>query len=154
IHGALVRKAVPWLTRPPSVGSGGGTLSPRKPRDASVKKAVERDAIWILNKTVFENVEEKRISKEHIVRTIKKLVVEYMPHQLTLTENQRKAIKLLRDFRGSKEQLVSELQRKGIKRTTAYSIIEQLMQKKILLVRNGLYQMSGKFRHVGIDSLF
>jgi len=113
-----------------------------------------RDAIWILNKTVFENVEEKRISKEHIVRTIEKLVGEYFVHQLTLTENQRKALRTLRDFTGSKEQLVSELQKVGIKRTTAYSVIEQLVQKKILLFRNGVYRLSGKFKHVDMNSLF
>lgn len=113
-----------------------------------------RDAIWILNKTVFENVEEKRISKEHIVRTIEKLVGEYFVHQLTLTENQRKALRTLRNFTGSKEQLVSELQKVGIKRTTAYSVIEQLVQKKILLFRNGVYRLSGKFKHVDMNSLF
>lgn len=113
-----------------------------------------RDAIWILNKTVFENVGEKRISKEHIVRTIEKLVGEYFAHQLTLTENQRKALRALTDFTGSKEELVFELQKSGIKRTTAYSIIEQLVQKKILLLRNGVYRLSGKFKHVDMDSLF
>jgi len=110
-----------------------------------------RDAIWIMNKSIFENATREKLEGEHIIRTINRLVREYLGEQFSMTENQRKALKSLRNFSGSRNEIVEKLQKEGIKRTTAYSLIEQLIQKKILIKRNGILRMSGKFKYVAIE---
>jgi len=68
-----------------------------------------------------------------------------------MTENQRKALKSLRDFSGPRNEIVEKLQKDGIKRTTAYSLIDQLVQKRILIERNGIFRMAGKFKYATIE---
>jgi len=43
------------------------------------------------------------------------------------------------------------LQEHGLKRTTVYSIINQLIEKKIIIERNGIYQLSGKYKYSPIE---
>ncbi len=107
-----------------------------------------RDAIWIMNKTVFENVNETKLERKHILSTIDKIIKEYYADQLFLTDNQKLALDRLRNFEGPRDKAVEVLRDSGMKRTTAYSIIEQLLNKKILIKRNSLIMMSGKFRYI------
>ena len=104
-----------------------------------------RDALWIMSKTVFENVDAQKLEAEHILRTMNKLTKEYIT--TPLTENQRKAIGLLKDFVGTRDKILEYLQEHGLKRTTVYSIINQLIEKKIIIERNGIYQLSGKYKY-------
>ncbi|HQE49949.1 MAG TPA: P-loop NTPase fold protein [Fervidobacterium sp.] len=108
-----------------------------------------RDALWIMNKTVFDNIEAQRLEAEHILKTVDKLAREYIT--TPLTENQRRAIGLLKNFVGTKDKLVECLQESGIKRTTTYSIINQLIEKKIIIERNGVYKLSGKYKYTTIE---
>jgi len=78
-----------------------------------------------------------------------KLTKEYIT--TPLTENQRKAISLLKDFVGTRDKLLEYLQEHGLKRTTVYSIINQLIEKKIIIERNGIYQLSGKYKYSPIE---
>jgi len=107
-----------------------------------------RDALWILSKSVYDNVHEKKLRKGHVLNTINKVVKEYISTGVSLTENQKKAVKLLRDYFGPKEEILEILQKNGFKRTTAYSVFEQLVEKRFLIVRDGNYKISGKFKFV------
>jgi predicted KAP-like P-loop ATPase len=107
-----------------------------------------RDALWILSKSVYDNIEEAKLSKVHVVNTIKKVLREYFSMGFSLTENQRKAINLLRDYFGPKEGILELLQENGFKRTTSYSLLDQLIEKRFLIVRDGNYKISGKFKFV------
>mgnify|MGYP000907629634 FL=1 len=108
-----------------------------------------RDALWIMSKTVFDNIDAQKLEAEHILRTMNKLTKEYIT--TPLTENQRKAISLLKDFVGTRDKLLEYLQEHGLKRTTVYSIINQLIEKKIIIERNGIYQLSGKYKYSPIE---
>ncbi len=107
-----------------------------------------RDALWILSKSVYDNVHEDKLRKVHLLNTINKVVKEYISTGVSLTENQKKAVKLLRDYFGPKERILEVFQKNGFKRTTAYSVIEQLIEKRFLIVRDGNYKISGKFKFV------
>ncbi|WP_448536015.1 ATPase, partial [Pseudothermotoga sp.] len=107
-----------------------------------------RDALWILSKSVYDNVHEDKLRKVHLLNTINKVVKEYISTGVSLTENQKKAVKLLRDYFGPKEGILEILQTNGFKRTTAYSVFEQLVEKRFLIVRDGNYKISGKFKFV------
>jgi len=108
-----------------------------------------RDALWIMSKTVFDNIDAQKLEAEHILRTMNKLTKEYIT--TPLTENQRKAIGLFKDFVGTRDKILEYLQEHGLKRTTAYSIINQLIEKKIIIERNGIYQLSGKYKYSPIE---
>jgi len=108
-----------------------------------------RDALWIMSKTVFDNIDAQKLEAEHILRTMNKLTKEYIT--TPLTENQRKAIGLLKDFVGTRDKILEYLQEHGLKRTTVYSIINQLIEKKIIIERNGIYQLSGKYKYSPIE---
>jgi len=108
-----------------------------------------RDALWIMSKTVFDNIDAQKLEAEHILRTMNKLTKEYIT--TPLTENQRKAIGLLKGFVGTRDKILEYLQEHGLKRTTAYSIINQLIEKKIIIERNGIYQLSGKYKYSPIE---
>ncbi|HQE50567.1 MAG TPA: ATPase, partial [Fervidobacterium sp.] len=75
-----------------------------------------RDALWIMSKTVFDNIDAQKLEAEHILRTMNKLTKEYIT--TPLTENQRKAIGLLKDFVGTRDKILEYLQEHGLKRTT------------------------------------
>ena len=109
-----------------------------------------RDGLWILTKTVYDNIQKTKLSKKDLINTINKTVSEYIGLTLSLTENQRKAIRTLRGSVYSKEKMIETLQKSGFKRTTAYSVVEQLLQKRILLFSKGTYRISGKFKYVEI----
>jgi len=107
-----------------------------------------RDALWILTKAVYDNIHEPKLNKKNFVKTVRKILTEYMTISMKLTENQRRAIHILKDSYHTKEKIVERLQESGFKRTTAYSVIEQLFEKKVLLLNNGVYRISGKFKYV------
>jgi len=107
-----------------------------------------RDALWILSKSVYDNISEKKLEKHHVLNTIRKVVNEYFSTGFSLTENQRKAINLLKDFKGPREKILKILQENGFKRTTAYSVLNQLIEKRFLIIREGNYKISGKFKFV------
>lgn len=102
-----------------------------------------RDALWIAQKVAFENISEKYVDGDKCKITIKRIVREYMG-SLTLTEIQRKALKLCADFMGSKEEILELFQNNGIKRTTAYSTLDRLISLGLVLNREGAYRISGK----------
>jgi len=102
-----------------------------------------RDALWMSQKVVFDNVGAKHITQSNAHESVKKIVREYMG-DLSLTEIQRKAMKTASDFSGSKEELLDLLKDNAIKRTTAYSTIERLAKLGLLIERNGTYRISGK----------
>jgi len=107
-----------------------------------------RDALWILSKSVYDNISEKKLEKHHVLNTIRKVVNEYFSTGFSLTENQKKAINLLKDFKGPREKILKILQENGFKRTTAYSVLNQLIEKRFLIIREGNYKISGKFKFV------
>ncbi|MCD6449402.1 MAG: ATPase [Thermotogaceae bacterium] len=107
-----------------------------------------RDALWILSKSVYDNIGEKKLEKHHVLNTIRKVVNEYFSTGFSLTENQKKAINLLKDFKGPREKILKILQENGFKRTTAYSVLNQLIEKRFLIIREGNYKISGKFKFV------
>lgn len=107
-----------------------------------------RDALWIMYKTVFDNTDASRLEREHILKTIRGIVTEYK--SIPLTENQRRAVDLFRGLAGTRDKFIEQLQKSGIKRTTAYSLFNQLIEKKILIQRNETYQLSGKYKYASI----
>ncbi len=107
-----------------------------------------RDALWIMYKTVFDNTDASRLEREHILKTIRGIVTEYK--SIPLTENQRRAVDLFRGLAGTRDKFIEQLQKSGIKRTTAYSLFNQLVEKKILIQRNETYQLSGKYKYASI----
>ena len=109
-----------------------------------------RDGLWILTKAIYDNIQKERLGKENLINTINKTIIEYTGLTLNLTENQRKAIRILRGSVYSKEKMIETLQKEGFKRTTAYSVVDQLLQKRILLIGKEGYIISGKFRYVEI----
>ncbi|AMW33625.2 MAG: ATPase [Fervidobacterium pennivorans] len=106
-----------------------------------------RDGLWILSKSIYDNIGESKLKKEHVVRTINRFVKEYVSIA-GLTENQRRAISLLKDYFGPRDGILEILQKSGFKRTTAYSVLDQLIEKRFLIIREGNYRISGKFKFV------
>ncbi|PLV56746.1 P-loop NTPase fold protein [Thermotoga sp. SG1] len=109
-----------------------------------------RDGLWILTKAIYDNIHKERLSKEDLINTINRTIAEYTGLTLNLTENQKKAIRILRGSVYTREKIIETLQKEGIKRTTAYSVMDQLLQKRILLVEKEGYRISGKFRYIEI----
>ncbi len=109
-----------------------------------------RDGLWILTKAVYDHIQEAKLTRKALIETIGRTVGEYMGLTLNLTENQRKAIRILRDSVLSKEKVIASLRENGFKRTTAYSVMDQLLQKRILLSTKEGYRISGKFKYVDI----
>ena len=103
-----------------------------------------------MTKAIYDNIQKERLGKENLINTINKTIIEYTGLTLNLTENQRKAIRILRGSVYSKEKMIETLQKEGFKRTTAYSVVDQLLQKRILLIGKEGYIISGKFRYVEI----
>ncbi|MDN5325267.1 MAG: hypothetical protein PWP02_986 [Thermosipho sp. (in: thermotogales)] len=108
-----------------------------------------RDALWILSKVIFENIDKNVLKKEDVIQTIMKIVGEYLD-ELRFTERQRKAFKLLKNVTGTKEELLNILQENSIKRTTAYSILNTFMERKILISRGAKLRISGKYKFLNL----
>jgi predicted KAP-like P-loop ATPase len=109
-----------------------------------------RDGLWILTKATYDNIQKERLIKEDLINTINKTIAEYTGLTLNLTENQKKAIRILRGSVYTREKIIETLQKEGFKRTTAYSVMDQLLQKRILIVEKESYRISGKFWYVEI----
>jgi predicted KAP-like P-loop ATPase len=109
-----------------------------------------RDGLWILTKAIYDNIHKELLSKEDLINTINRTISEYTGLTLNLTENQKKAIRVLRGSVYSREKIIETLQKEGFKRTTAYSVMDQLLQKRILLVEKEGYRISGKFSYMEI----
>ncbi|MDN5338364.1 MAG: hypothetical protein PWQ20_1434 [Thermotogaceae bacterium] len=109
-----------------------------------------RDGLWILTKAIYDNIQKERLGREDLINTINRTIAEYTGLTLNLTENQKKAIRILRGSVYSKEKIIETLQKEGFKRTTAYSVMDQLLQKRILLIEKEGYRISGKFRYMEI----
>ncbi|MGQ9856664.1 MAG: ATPase [Fervidobacterium sp.] len=107
-----------------------------------------RDALWILTKAIYDNIHSERLTVDAFIKSVRKIVSEYAGTSFNLTDNQKRAIEILKDVIDTREKLVAELQKHGFKRTTAYSVLEQLLEKRILLLSNGLYKISGKFKYL------
>lgn len=102
-----------------------------------------RDALWIAQKVAFDNIDENLLTLQKCEISISKILKEYMK-DLPLTKIQKNAIKVSRDFMGSKEELIELLQKNGVKRTTSYSTLDRLIKLGLIIERDGLYRISGK----------
>lgn len=103
-----------------------------------------------MTKAIYDNIHKELLSKEDLINTINRTISEYTGLTLNLTENQKKAIRVLRGSVYSREKIIETLQKEGFKRTTAYSVMDQLLQKRILLVEKEGYRISGKFSYMEI----
>ncbi|MBO8139944.1 MAG: ATPase [Thermosipho sp. (in: Bacteria)] len=105
-----------------------------------------RDALWIFSKIIFDNIDKKILRKEDAILSIKKITKEYLG-ELNFTTLQTKAFELLKDFSsGTKDELLTLLQQNNIKRTTAYSILNTFIERKILIPRKENLTLSGKYK--------
>ncbi len=102
-----------------------------------------RDALWIAQKVAFDNIYSERVAKKNCEESILKIVKEYMS-DLSLTQIQRQVLAALKNFTGSKEEILKILSQNSIKRTTAYSTIERLLMLGMIIERRGIYRLSGK----------
>lgn len=102
-----------------------------------------RDALWISQKIILENISRDGITSEMATGTISKTIKEYMS-DISFTDLQRQSIYLLKNKFGSKEDIIITLTEGGIKRTTAYSITDKFIENGILIKRMNSYRLSGK----------
>lgn len=102
-----------------------------------------RDALLAAQKVVFENFSLSKIDEKATYSFLSKLSRRFLS-RLSLTSKQEEAFKILKEFKGTREDAISALRSKGIKRTTAYSIIEKFIKEGILKEQEGIYRISGK----------
>ncbi|ANQ53659.1 ATPase [Thermosipho sp. 1063] len=108
-----------------------------------------RDALWMLSKVIFENIEKDILKKEDTILTIKKITNEYLT-ELKLTPLQKKAFELLKDLTGSRDEFLTILQQNNIKRTTAYSILNTFIERKIIITKGIKLKFSGKYKFLNL----
>ena len=104
-----------------------------------------RDALWILSKIIFDNIEKEFLSEEDTISSIKKIIGEYLD-ELNFTPLQKKAFELLKNQSGPRDEFQKLLEENGIKRTTAYSILNAFINKGIIISRGNTLKFSGKYK--------
>lgn len=109
-----------------------------------------RDALWITQKVVFDNINARTLSEQMCRNSILKIVKEYMSG-ISLTQLQKKALLSLRNFMGSREELFKILDKSGFKRTTVYSTFDRLLSMRMIIERQGTYRISGKAYYLPLE---
>ncbi len=110
-----------------------------------------RDALWISQQIVQNNLDTKRIDGDIAKKTIKKITQRYFESILELTGLQEKILNTVAMHGGNRNTLVKRLEEKGIKRQTAYTYINRLKDIGLIVERNGELKVSGKITHLISD---
>lgn len=107
-----------------------------------------RDALWISQQIVLDNLDKDRITGNTAVKTIKKVVRRHFKDMWELTEIQESVLKVVAQERGNKSALVKKLEERGIKRQTAYTYINRLKENGLIIERNGVLKIVGKMYYL------
>ncbi|RKX40115.1 MAG: ATPase [Thermotoga sp.] len=107
-----------------------------------------RDALWISQQIVLDNLDKDRITGDTAVKTIKKVVRRHFKDMWELTEIQESVLKVVAQERGNKSALVKKLEERGIKRQTAYTYINRLKENGLIIERNGVLKVVGKMYYL------
>ena len=107
-----------------------------------------RDALWISQQIVLDNLDKDRITGNTAVKTIKKVVRRHFKDMWELTEIQENVLKVVAQERGNKSALVKKLEERGIKRQTAYTYINRLKENGLIIERNGVLKVVGKMYYL------
>ncbi|QTA38468.1 ATPase [Thermosipho ferrireducens] len=107
-----------------------------------------RDALWISQQIVLDNLDLERITGKSATETLKKITKKYFESSLDLTEIQEKVLNVIAKYSGSRNELVKKLEKEGIKRQTAYTYINRLKENGLILERNGKLKVSGKILYI------
>ncbi len=106
-----------------------------------------RDAIWIAQKVVLENISKTCLTLDDTAQTIRKISEELLK-TISLTDLQAKAVRVLRNFFGTKEQFIAKLVQNGFVRTTAYSIFDRFVELGFIVEKDGGFKLSGKLSFI------
>ncbi|WP_084758750.1 P-loop NTPase fold protein [Thermosipho affectus] len=106
-----------------------------------------RDALWISQQIVLNNLHKKRITGNIAVKTIKKITKKYFENSLQLTDLQEAVLNTITQY-GNRNIIVKKLEEKGIKRQTAYTYINRLKENGLIIERNGQLKVSGKIFYI------
>lgn len=106
-----------------------------------------RDAIWIAQKVVLENISKNQLTVKDAIQSIQKISKELI-RNISLTDLQTKALKILRGLTGSREQFLIKLVENGFARTTAYSIFDKFLEIGFIVPKESGFKFSGKLSFV------
>ena len=110
-----------------------------------------RDALWISQRIVLNNLDRNRITGDIAKETIKREIRKYFEDVWELTDIQEKVLNVVARYGGSRSSLVKRLEENGIKRQTAYTYINRLKENGLIIERNGKLKVSGKIYYLIID---
>jgi len=110
-----------------------------------------RDALWISQRIVLNNLDRHRITGDIAKETIKREIRKYFEDVWELTDIQEKVLNVVARYGGSRSSLVKRLEENGIKRQTAYTYINRLKENGLIIERNGKLKVSGKIYYLIID---
>jgi predicted KAP-like P-loop ATPase len=103
-----------------------------------------RDALWISQQIVQNNLDNERITGQIAKETIKKIVKRYFESSWELTDLQKKVLRIVADHQGSRNAIVKELEKRNVKRQTAYTYINRLKENGLIIERDEKLRVSGK----------
>lgn len=106
-----------------------------------------RDAIWIAQKVVLENISKDQLTVKDAIQSIQKISKELI-RTISLTDLQTKALKILRGLTGFREQFLIKLVENGFARTTAYSIFDKFLEIGFIVPKESGFKFSGKLSFV------
>ncbi len=108
---------------------------------------MRRDWYW---KDYLDHIGKKRLHLPDCNDSMQKIILEYAG-DLSLTQIQKKALKVMLAFHGTKEEVIEHFMKNGIKRTTAYSTLDRLVSLGLIRSLSALYRISGKARILAIN---
>lgn len=115
---------------------------------ARYSDGIPRDALWIAQQIVLNNLDKERITGQVAIETLKKITQKYFENLLELTDIQKTVLKVVAKYNEPRSSLVKRLEKESIKRQTAYTYIKRLKEKGLIIERNDKLKVSGKIFYI------
>ncbi len=103
-----------------------------------------RDALWIAQQVVLNNLEKERIDGKTTKETIKNFVKKHFSQELEISDIQKQILKHIALNPAARNIIVEELARKGLKRKTVYAYVQKLKELGLLLQKGDVFKVSGR----------
>jgi len=108
-----------------------------------------RDALWVSQQIVLDNIGKKKIYLQDAQETVRKLVKGRFEGFLELTELQEQLLKAIAvEGQATRQAVVKKMESRGMKRQTIYTYIKRFIEGGLVIERRGVLRVSGKIRYL------